>query len=137
MSITIQTNPKGRRNLALGSLVGKATPILKGTDSEGYEFDALQGGFDAIPKKAGGTGGWFTGMGTPEGTLGIRRINGDLYRLQVLFPAGRGGIATGKTETVRRFLFHSDTDVVAWVKRLVADPMNPEPLEVVPHGERR
>ena len=135
MSVTIQTNPKKRRNLALGSLVGMATPLLKGTDSEGYEFDALKGGFDAIPKKDGGTGGWFTGMGTPEGTLGIRNIRGDLYRLQVLYPAGRGGIATGTKETVRRFLFHSDTDVVAWVKRLVADPMNPEPLEVVPHGD--
>ena len=126
MSITLLPNPKARKDLVLASLVGIATPLLKGTESEGVELDALQGGFE---------GRWFTGVKCPQGTVSIRRINGDLYRLQVVFPAGRGGIATGKNETVRRFLFHCPEDAVQWARDLVADPRNPRPLEVPPHGD--
>ena len=53
----------------------------------------------------------------------------------MLFPEGRGGIATGNKETVRRFLFYCSEDAVQWVRDLVDNPMNPRPLEVVPHGD--
>jgi hypothetical protein len=130
MSITILPNAKARKDLVLASLVGIATPLLKGTDSEGVELDALRGGF---------VGRWFTGVKCPQGDISIRGIahpSGNLYRMQVVFPEGRGGIATGNKETVRRFLFHCDEDAAAWATALVADPRNPRPLEVVPHGER-
>ena len=131
MSITLLPNAKARKDLVLASLVGIASPLLKGTTSEGYELDALTGGFE---------GRWFTGVKAPQGDISIRRLShpsGNLYRMQVVYPAGRGGIATGNSETVRRFLFHCDEDAAAWASALVADPRNPRPLEVVPHGERR
>ena len=125
MSITIQPNPKGTFGAVLASFVAFLTVAVKGTDRERFEADGL-----AYPWE----GKFFTGIKCPYGTVKVRRQAGDLWRVSILWPAGRGGIATGTANVERIFVFHCDTDLVAYLTALRANPMTPEALEVVPHG---
>ena len=125
MSITIQPNSKGTFGAVLASFVALLTVAVKGTDRERFEADGL-----AYPWE----GKFFTGRGCPYGLVKVRRQNGDLWRVSILWPAGRGGIATGKHDVERIFAFHSPDDLVVFLEALRSDPRNPPSLEVTPHG---
>jgi hypothetical protein len=125
MSVTIQPNPKGTFGAVLASFVALLTVAVKGTDRERFEADGL-----AYPW----TGKFYTGFKCPYGTVKVRRQNGDLWRVSILWPAGRGGIATGTKDVERVFAFHSPENVVAFLDALRSDPRNPPSLEVTPHG---
>lgn len=126
MSITVQPNPKGTFGAVLASWVALLTVAVKGTDRERFEADGL-----AYPWE----GKFYTGFKCPYGIVKVRRQAGNLWRVSILWPAGRGGIATGNHDVERIFVFSCDEDVPAYLDRLRSDPKNPPSLEVVPHGE--
>jgi len=125
MSITIQPNPKGTFGAVLASFVAFLTVAVKGTDRERFEADGL-----AYPWE----GKFYTGFKCPYGTVKVRRQNGDLWRVSILWPAGRGGIATGNHDVERIFVFSTPDDLVVFLDALRSDPRNPPALEVSPHG---
>jgi hypothetical protein len=125
MSITIQPNPKGTFGAVLASFVALLTVAVKGTDRERFEADGM-----AYPW----SGKFYTGFKCPYGTVKVRRQNGDLWRVSILWPAGRGGIATGTKDVERVFVFHSPDDLTVFLDALRSDPRNPPSLEVTPHG---
>ena len=126
MSITIQPNPKKTPAAGLASFVAFLTVAVKGTDKERFAADGL-----AYPWE----GKFFTGIKCPYGVVKVRRQAGGLWRMSILWPAGRGGIAEGTQDVERVFVFHADRDVPAYLDELRANPLNPPTLEVVPHGE--
>ena len=126
MSITIQPNPKGTWGAVLASFVAFLPVAVKGTDRERFEADGL-----AYPWE----GKFYTGFKCPYGTVKVRRQNGNLWRVSILWPAGRGGIATGTENVERVFVFYCDVDLPTYLDTLRASPKNPPALEVVPHGE--
>lgn len=125
-SLTIAPNAKKTATAVLASFVAFLTVAVKGTDTERFEADGLAYPFEAK---------FFTGMKCPYGTVKARRQNGDLWRVSIFWPAGRGGIATGKKDVERVFVFRSPENVVDYLTALVASPLDPPTLEVTPHGE--
>ena len=125
VSITIQPNPKKTQGAVLASFVALLTVAVKGTDAERFEADGL-----SYPW----SGKFFTGIKCPYGVIKVRRQNGDLWRVSILWPAGRGGIATGNHDVERIFVFSTPDDLVAFLDALRSDPRNPPALEVSPHG---
>ena len=125
VSITIQPNPKKTQGAVLASFVALLTVAVKGTDAERFEADGL-----AYPW----SGKFFTGIKCPYGVVKVRRQNGDLWRVSIMWPAGRGGIAEGKHDVERIFVFRSPDNVVEYLATLWASPTNPPALEVTPHG---
>ena len=125
MSATILPNGKKTAGAALASFVAFLTVAVKGTETERFAADR-----HAYPY----TAKFFTGIKCPYGTISVRRQAGSLYRVSILWPAGRGGIATGNADVERIFVFECDEDLPAYLEALRKDPQNPTGLEVTPYG---
>ena len=123
--MTILPNGKKTAGAALASFVAFLTVAVKGTDKERFTADAM-----AYPYSAK----FFTGIKCPYGTVSVRRQAGNLWRVSILWPAGRGGIATGNADVERIFVFSCEVVLPTYLEALRHDPQNPVALEVTPHG---
>ena len=126
MSISIQANAKKTPTAVLASWIDQIAKACKNHTSERREADGL-----AYPWEAK----TFTGFKCPSGTLRVRRQAGNVWRVSMLWPKDRGGIATGTADAERIFVFATDEDLYSHLDNLRADPQNPQPLEIVPHGD--
>ena len=126
ISVTILPNGKKTRAAVLASWIDQVAKACKNHTSERRESDGL-----AYPW----TGKTFTGIKRPYGVLRVRRQHGNVWRISQTWPAGRGGIADGTTDSERIFVFACDEDLYGALDALCADPQNPQPLEIVPHGD--
>ncbi len=116
---TITPNPKSQAQFAWASFAAYLEVEIKGTESERREIDGHAGQGRVVK--------FFQGRGT-QGTLSIRKINGDTYKATIQRPAGRGGIAIGTKNVERVYLFTSPEDVYAYVDQF--DHKAPATLEV-------
>ena len=117
---TITPNPKPRKDLGFASLAHYLEVNLKGTDHEKREHDGHYGEGRIVK--------FFTGVKAPQGELAIRRMGNGRWKISILRPAGRGGIATGTSEVQRVYLCDSPDDLYSYVDNF--DSRSPKALEV-------
>lgn len=120
-STTVQPNPKARIDLGFASLAAMLEVVVKHLDP--LAKSAIDGHFGE-----GRTVKFFTGVKCPQGTLSIRHLNGDRWKITVCRPAGRGGIAVGTKNVERVYVITTDDDLYAYIDNY--NPRNPASIEV-------